>query len=130
MKIRDFKIYFKLFLKMSFGKFDFIVAILSYNVDSCLSTGLTKANSISVPAKFTFSWNTKWSSDEIMRMKWRKFYDVNKKFTNLFLESFIDVLFFEKVDFKDNYTCSYKGCEGSKFFFEIFKFHKSRSPPN
>lgn len=63
-------------------------------------------------------------------MKWRKFYDINKKFTNLFLESFIDVLFFEKVDFKDNYTCSYKGCEGSTIFFEIFKFHKSRSPPN
>ena len=46
MKIRDFKIYFKLFWKMSFGKVDFIVAIPSYNVDSCLSTGLTKANSV------------------------------------------------------------------------------------
>mgnify|MGYP006934828862 CR=1 FL=1 len=126
---------------MSFGKVDFIVAIPSYNLYSCLSTGLTKvlqdlrkstfkmpyvgANGIiSVP------WNTKWSSDEIMRMKWRKFYDVNKKFTNLFLESFIDVLFVEEVNFKDNYTCSYKGCEGGNFFFEIFKFKKSRSPPN
>ena len=98
---------------------------------STFKTPYVGANGIiSVPDEITFSWNTKWSSDEIMRMKWRKFYDVNKKFTNLFLESFIDVLFVEEVNFKDNYTCSYKGCEGGNFFFEIFKFKKSRSPPN
>ena len=66
----------------------------------------------------------------IIGMKWHKIYYINKKFTNFLLESFIDVLFVEEVNLKDNHTCSYKGCEGGDFFFEIFKLKKSRSPPN